>query len=379
MSAAALPESHAQIDVMHAYLARLVAAGGSDLFLVTQAPPSIKVRGHLHALDAPPLPVGAVQGLAQSIMSPAQRQAFDASHEQDLALALDGLGRFRVNVYVQRGETAMVVRHIPSQVPSFEALHLPPIMKTLALLKRGLVLVVGAVGSGKSTSMAAMLDYRNTQTRGHILTVEDPIEFVHDHKQSIVSQREVGIDTHSFDEALRHALREAPDVIAIGEIRDPATLRHALHYAESGHLCISTLHANNANQAIERMLNLCPQEEHQRTLMDMALNLKGVLAQRLVPGIAEAQVPATEVMLLSAYVSDLIHKGRADQLKAVMAKSREVGMHTFDQSLYDLYASGQITLDNALQHADSKNDLALRVRLENGRGVSSAGSAAQES
>ena len=360
MSADTLPDAN-QFD---AYLMDMVEAGASDLFLVSQAPPSIKVGGVVQAMKLPPLTAPALQSLAAAIMSDAQIKQFEVSHECDLALAVPGLARFRVNVYVQRGDIAMVVRHIPSTVPSFETLKLPPIVKTLAMQRRGLVLIVGSVGSGKSTTLASMLDYRNANAPGHILTVEDPIEFYHSHKKAIVSQREVGIDTLSFDEALRHAMREAPDVIMIGEVRDATTLQHAVHYAESGHLCVTTMHANNANQAIERMLNFVEQGQHKRMLMDLSLNLRGIVAQRLVPGVDARLVLATEVMLQSSYVSDLIHKGQVEQIKLAMAKSTEVGMHTFDQSLFDLYSEGRLTLEQAIENADSKNDLALRARLD---------------
>ncbi len=346
------------------YLRDMVRNGASDLFLVSHAPPAVKVRGTLLAIKAPILTGATLQTLAFALMNEEQLAKFKATHECDLAIAVPGLARFRVNVYVQRGDVAMVIRHIPSTVPSFEVLRLPEVLKTLTVQRRGLVLIVGSVGSGKSTTLASMLDFRNSTMPGHILTVEDPIEFFHSHKKSLVSQREVGIDTLSFDEALRHAMREAPDVIMIGEIRDAATLQHAMHYAESGHLCVSTMHANNANQAIERMLNFVDDSAHKRMLMDLSLNLRGIVAQRLIAGIDEQLVPATEVLLQSPYISDLIHKGQVDQIKAAMAKSREAGMQTFDQSLFDLYSQGVITLERAIEHADSKNDIALKARLD---------------
>jgi twitching motility protein PilU len=298
---------------------------------------------------------------------------FESSLECDLATSIEGLGRFRFNIFMQRGEVAMVVRYITASIPSMDDLKLPNALKGISMLKRGLVLVVGAAGSGKSTTLAAMLDHRNATAPGHILTIEDPIEFVHKHKQSIVDQREVGLDTHSFEEALRHAMREAPDVIMIGEIRDRLTMQHAMSYAETGHLCVSTLHANNANQAIDRMLNLFPADARHQALMDLSLNLKGVVAQRLIQGIKGALVPAVEVMLQSPYISDLILKGQVDQIKAVMAKSNDTGMQTFDQSLFALYASGEITLEQAIENADSKTDLSLRVRLTTGKPLGNSG------
>ncbi len=348
------------------YLKAVVEAGGSDLFLTAGAPPASKVAGVVGHLALPPLKAGQVRTLAELFMPEAQLRDFDVRMECDLAIRIEELGRFRVNIYQQRGEMAMVLRHIPSHIPSFEELKLPPILQQLALLKRGLVLIVGAAGAGKTTTLASMLGYRNTQRPGHILTVEDPIEFLHAHKQSIVSQREVGIDTLSFDDALRHAMREAPDVIMIGELRDVETLRHALNYAETGHLCLSTLHANNANQAIERMLSFFPDSAHKRIQLDLSMNLHGVVAQRLITGINGRQVPAVEVLLRTPFVADLINKGLIDQIRPVLAKSTEVGMQTFDQSLFKLLADGQISADQALDNAESRTDLSLRLRLERG-------------
>ncbi|TFZ05050.1 PilT/PilU family type 4a pilus ATPase [Ramlibacter rhizophilus] len=344
----------------------MVRVDASDLFMTVGAHPTVKIQGRMHAVGSATLASGAVKRLAYSAMSDNQRRDFERDLECDLALTVNGLGRFRFNVYVQRGEVSMVVRHVKSQIPSVGELRLPAIVERLAMLRQGLVLVVGSAGSGKSTTLAAMLEHRNRTAAGHILTVEDPIEFIHEHGKCIVDQREVGLDTRSFSEALRRALREAPDVIMIGEIRDEETMRHALHYAETGHLCVSTLHANNANQAIERVINFFPETGRRQILMDLSLNLKGVVAQRLVQGTAGRRVPATEVMLLSAYISELIQKGEVDELKAVIAKSNEVGMHSFDQSLHDLYQRGDITLEEALEHADSKTDLSLRVRLHAG-------------
>ena len=350
-------------DDLGRYLSLMVAQGASDLFLSSGVPASLKIQGQVKRLPEPKLESSQVQSLAYSVMRESQIREFESSMECDLAIALEGLGRFRVNVYRQRGDVAVVVRHVNAQIPSLESLKLPPVLSRLAMLKRGLVLVVGAAGSGKSTTLAAMLNYRNQHAAGHILTVEDPMEFEHQHAMSNVDQREVGLDTQSFDEALRHAMREAPDVIMIGEIRDRETMQHALAYAETGHLCVSTLHANNANQAQQRILNFFPEAAHKQVMMDLSLNLKGVVGQRLIRGTKERLVPAVEVMLLSPYIADLIQKGKTDEIKEVIAKSNEIGMATFDQSLYDLYQHGEISLEQALDNADSRTDLSLRIRM----------------
>jgi twitching motility protein PilU len=355
------------------HLQFMVQSGASDLFLTVGAPPSVKIHGVIRPINLPVLKPSDAKSLAYSVMRESQMREFESSLECDLATTIDGLGRFRFNIFMQRGEVAMVVRYITSTIPSIDELKLPPALMGLSMLKRGLVLIVGAAGSGKSTTLAAMLDYRNSTVPGHILTVEDPIEFVHHHKQSLVDQREVGLDTHSFEEALRHAMREAPDVIMIGEIRDHLTMQHAMSYAETGHLCVSTLHANNANQAIERVLNLFPENSRRQALMDLSLNLKGVVAQRLIKGTSGKLVPAVEVMLQSPYISDLILKGQVDQIKAAIAKSNELGMQTFDQSLYKLYTAGYITLEQAIENADSKTDLSLRVRLTSGKAPDASG------
>ncbi|AOW11617.1 type IV pili twitching motility protein PilT [Hydrogenophaga crassostreae] len=354
-------------DDLGRYLSLMVAQGASDLFLSSGAPASLKVQGVVKRLPEAVMRGAQVQQLAYSVMREAQVRDFEATQECDLAIAIEGLGRFRVNVYRQRGEVAVVVRHVNSKIPTLESLNLPPVLSRLAMLKRGLVLVVGAAGSGKSTTLAAMLNYRNQHAAGHILTVEDPMEFEHSHNMSNVDQREVGLDTRSFDEALRHAMREAPDVIMIGEIRDRDTMQHALAYAETGHLCVSTLHANNANQAQQRILNFFPETAHKQILMDLSLNLKGVVGQRLIPGTHDRLVPALEVMLLSPYIADLIQKGKTDEVKDVIAKSNEQGMISFDQSLYTLYQRGEISLEQALDNADSRTDLSLRIRLHAGQ------------
>ena len=355
------------IDDLGRYLSLMVSYGASDLFLSSDVAASLKIQGRIRRLPEPAMTGTRIKALAYSVMRDSQIREFEAELECDLAIALGPLGRFRVNVFRQRGEVAVVVRHINSKIPTLESLKLPPVLKTLAMLKRGLVLVVGAAGSGKSTTLAAMLDWRNEMASDHILTVEDPMEFEHSHKKCIVDQREVGLDTRSFDEALRRAMREAPDVIMIGEIRDRDTMQHAMAYAETGHLCVSTLHANNANQVMQRIMNFFPEAAHRQVQMDLSLNLKGVVGQRLLAGADGKRVPAVEVLLLSPYVADLIQKGKTDEIKDAMAKSTELGMMTFDQSLYELYVRGDITQAQAIEHADSKTDLSLRIRLASGR------------
>lgn len=362
-----IPSFSSDADDLGRYLALMVSYGASDLFLSSDVAASLKIQGRIRRLPEPAMTGTRIKALAYSVMRDSQIREFEAELECDLAIALGPLGRFRVNVFRQRGEVAVVVRHINSKIPTLESLKLPPVLKTLAMLKRGLVLVVGAAGSGKSTTLAAMLDWRNEQASDHILTVEDPMEFEHSHKKCIVDQREVGLDTKSFDEALRRAMREAPDVIMIGEIRDRETMQHAMAYAETGHLCVSTLHANNANQVMQRIMNFFPEAAHRQVLMDLSLNLKGVVGQRLLAGANGKRVPAVEVMLLSPYVADLIQKGRTDEIKEAMAKSTEMGMMTFDQSLYELYVRGDITQEQAIENADSKTDLSLRIRLASGR------------
>ncbi|MES2483979.1 MAG: PilT/PilU family type 4a pilus ATPase [Pseudomonadota bacterium] len=355
------------------YLQEMVAHNASDLFLTVGALATVKVEGKFVALDTEPLASGEVKLLAYSVMTEVQIRNFERDLECDLALTVERLGRFRFNVYVQRGEVSMVVRFVRSQVPPLSTLRLPRILEQLAMLRHGLVLVVGAAGAGKSTTLASMIEHRNLRSSGHILTVEDPIEYVHTHARCIVDQREVGLDTRTFGDALRHALREAPDVIMIGEIRDEETMRHALHYAETGHLCLSTLHANNANQAVDRIINFFPETARHQILLDLSMNLKGVVAQRLLQTGKGKRVPATEVMLLSSYVSELIQKGQVDDLKPAIARSNEVGMHTFDQSLFKLYTDGDITMDEALDAADSRTDLSLRMRLAAGLPPEQAG------
>ena len=346
-----LERTHSHDNDLSRYLSVMVQHGASDLFLSSGTPAGIKVQGALRRLDEPALDGSMTQALAYSIMRESQIKSFEATLECDFAIALPGLGRFRVNVFRQRGEVAVVVRHINARIPSIDNLKLPPVLKQLCQLKRGLVLMVGAAGSGKSTTLAAMIDHRNRIVGGHILTVEDPMEFEHSHGVAIVDQREVGLDTRSFDEALRHAMREAPDVIMIGEIRDRDTMQHA----------------NNTNQAIQRILNFFPEAAHRQVLMDLSLNLKGVVGQRLLRNSAGQLVPAVEVMLLSPYISELIQKGQTDDIKDAIAKSNELGMMTFDQSLYDLYLRGEISAEQAIDYADSRTDVSLRIRLHTGQ------------
>jgi twitching motility protein PilU len=305
-----------------------------------------------------------VHDVAWSILNDEQIAAFERDLELNLAISVAKLGRFRVNVFRQRGETAMVVRYIKSRIPSIDELGLPEILKQLIMEKQGLILVVGSTGSGKSTTLASMVNYRNEQKPGHILTIEDPIEFVHEHKKSVVDQREVGLDTHSYEEALKNAMREAPDVIVIGEIREQETMRHALHYAETGHVCLSTLHANNANQTLERIINFFPDTAHQALLLDLAQHLRAIISQRLIPGVSGRRVPAVEILLNSPFISELIEKSRINEIKDAMEQGKFAGMQTFDQSLYMLFKEGKISVDEALQHADSRNNLRLRLRLE---------------
>ena len=345
-------------------LLRLMAdEGASDLFLSANTRPHIKVQGVTRPVDMPALNSGETKERAYSFMTDSQRKEFESTKESNFALHVDGIGRFRLNVFYQRGEVSVVLRRIKSTILSFEELGLPPQVQELSLLKRGLVLMVGAAGTGKSTTLAAMIDYRARLMDGHIITIEDPIEYLFSNGKAIVEQREVGIDTNTFGDALRNAMREAPDVIVIGEIRDRETAQHAIQYAEAGVLCISTLHSNNANQAIDRILNFFPADARQQVLLDLSLNLKGVVAQRLIPDNNGKQALATGILLQSAYVSDLIQKGKIDVLTDAIKKSTDVGMQVFDDCLFRLYKDGRISLEEALRNADSHTDLALRIKL----------------
>lgn len=341
----------------------MVDKGASDLFFSVGAPPNIKIEGITSAIGEAPLQSHQMQSLTRSIMNDDQQKEFDANLELNMAIGLESLGRFRINLFRQRGEVAMVVRYIKGVIPSMTELRLPKVLESIMMEVRGLVLVVGSTGSGKSTTLASMIDYRNTNHRGHILTIEDPVEYMHDHKKSIVDQREVGIDTLSYDNALKNAMREAPDVILIGEIRDRSAMKHAIAYAETGHLCISTLHANNANQALDRILNFFPENAKQQLLTDLSLNLRAIISLRLIPGIDNHRMPAVEVLINTPYISDLIEKAKIDEIKEVMGRGAEQGMQTFDDALLKLYKEGKITKENAVKYADSKNNVSLQIRL----------------
>jgi twitching motility protein PilU len=342
-------------------LSAMVERDASDLYLAVDSPPMLRVEGFTEAVGTEALDSAGVEALAMSLMSERQQAAFEEKLEMNLAVASERLGRFRINVYRQRGTVGVVVRQIKSRIPTLDGLGLPPVLKTIALSRRGLVLVTGAAGSGKSTTQAAMLDYRNENTAGHILTVEDPIEFVHAHKKCIVSQREVGFDTLSFAEALRNALRQAPDVILIGEVRDLETMEAAITFAETGHLCVATLHSNNANQAIERVMNFFPASRHGEIYLQFSLNLRGIISQRLVPGVDGKRVAALEILIDTPWVKDLIKKGEVDTIKEAMEHSTQEGGQTFDQALYTLYAEGRISPEQALANADSSNNLRIRI------------------
>ncbi len=348
-----------------AYLKVMVDHDASDLFFSVGAPVNIKIEGHTKNIGDKPLSPQDARTLAYSIMNDEQVSSFEANLELNMAISMSDLGRFRVNIYRQRGETGMVIRYIKNKIPSIESLGLPVILKKIIMEKQGLILVVGATGSGKSTTLASMIDYRNEHKHGHILTIEDPIEFVHDHKKSIVDQREVGLDTHSYGDALKNALREAPDVIVVGEIRDRETMRHAIHFAETGHICLSTLHANNANQTLERVINFFPDTAHHGLLMDLSQHLKAIISQRLIPGVDVKRVPAVEVLLNTPYIAELIEDARIDDIKDAMLKAELDGMQTFDSSLYTLYKESKISMEDALKNADSHNNLRLKLRLEN--------------
>ena len=341
----------------------LATRDGSDLYLATGAPPCCKFQGILKPLTNEPLTPGAVSAIANSIMDEEQRQQFDKDLEMNLALSLSKVGRFRVNIFKQRNEVSIVARNIKLDIPKFDDLFLPPILLDVIMEKRGLVLFVGGTGSGKSTSLAALIDHRNTHTSGHIITIEDPIEYVHQHKKSIINQREVGVDTRSFHAALKNTLRQAPDVILIGEIRDRETMEHALAFSETGHLAISTLHANNANQALDRIINFFPEERRPQLLNDLGNNLKAFISQRLVRTVDGKRRASIEIMLGSHTIRDMIKRGDFGQLKEIMEKSTALGMKTFDDSLFDLVASGIISEEEAIKNADSPNNLKLRIKL----------------
>lgn len=341
----------------------MVDKGASDIFFSTNTAIHINIEGENLPVNAQIMGPGMIKEIAYSLMTPEQIKEFETTLECNFAISKTDIGRFRVNVFQQRGEVAMVIRHIKTEIPSFEQLGLPPILKELIMRKRGLLLLVGATGSGKSTTLASMIDHRNENATGHIITVEDPIEFVYQHKKSIVNQREVGIDTLSFDNALKNAMRQAPDVILIGEIRDMESMKLAMAYAETGHLCLATLHANNANQALERIISFFPPEIKQGLLLSVSLNLVGIISQRLVAAKSQKRVAASEVLINTPYVAELIQKQKLGEIKDIMADNNDIGMNTFDQSLFRLYANGKIDEENALTNADSRNDLSLKIRF----------------
>ena len=349
----------------------MVSRGGSDLFITGEFPPAIKVDGKMTKVSSQPLNASHTLTLARAIMNDKQAAEFERTKECNFAISPPGIGRFRVNAFMQQGKIGMVMRVIPAVLPTLDGLGLPPVLKEVVQSKRGLVILVGATGSGKSTTMAAMLDWRNEQSFGHIITIEDPVEFVHAHKNCVVTQREVGLDTDSWEAALKNALRQAPDVILMGEIRDRETMEHALAFAETGHLCLATLHASSANQALDRVINFFPEERRTQLLMDLSLNLKAVVSQRLVPKQdGKGRFAAIEILLNSPLISDLIFKGDVSEIKEIMKKSRSMGMQTFDQSLFDAFETNQILYEDALRNADSVNDLRLQIKLYSQRAKS---------
>lgn len=357
----------------------LVSRGGSDLFITGEFPPAIKVDGKLTKVSSQPLNASHTLTLARAIMNDKQAAEFERTKECNFAISPPGIGRFRVNAFMQQGKVGMVMRVIPAVLPTLDGLGLPPALKDVVMAKRGLAILVGATGSGKSTSMAAMLDWRNEQSYGHILTIEDPVEFVHPHKNCVVTQREVGLDTDSWEAALKNSMRQAPDVILMGEIRDRETMEHALTFSETGHLCLATLHANSANQALDRIINFFPEERRPQLLMDLSLNLKAVVSQRLVPRQdSKGRFAAVEVMLNSPLISDLIFKGDVSEIKEIMKKSRNMGMQTFDQALFDAFEGNHILYEDALRNADSVNDLRLQIKLYSQRAKSTDLSAGTE-
>ncbi|KAB0584579.1 PilT/PilU family type 4a pilus ATPase [Ideonella dechloratans] len=346
----------------------LVTRKGSDLFLTADFPPAIKVDGKVTKVSPQPLTGSHTVALARAIMNDKQAADFERTKECNFAISPQGVGRFRVSAFMQQGHVGMVLRTIPQELPTIDDLGLPQILKDIAMTKRGLVILVGATGSGKSTSLASMVDWRNEHACDHIITVEDPVEFVHPHKNCIITQREVGIDTEDWDIALKNSLRQAPDVILMGEIRDRKTMELAIAFAETGHLCMATLHANSANQALDRIINFFPEEKRDQLLMDVSLNLKGMISQRLLPRQeGRGRIAAVEIMLNTPLMADLIFKGEVGELKELMKRSRELGMQTFDQALFDLYEANAITYEDALRNADSVNDLRLQIKLNSKR------------
>lgn len=352
---------------MDELLVSLFKKGGSDLFIIAGAAPSMRVHGKVMPVMDKKLTADHTLALVQCLMTEGERQDFRKSKECNFAIALPDISRFRVNALVQRGSAGMVVRIIPNEIPSFEDLHMPDILTQVAMTKRGLVIFVGGTGSGKSTSLASMIDYRNLNSNGHIITIEDPVEFVHQHKGCIVTQREVGTDTDSFEVALKNTLRQAPDVILIGEIRDQKTMEHAIAFAETGHLCLATLHANNTNQALDRIINFFPEARHKQLLLDLSLNIRALISQRLLPTPSgKGRRAAVEILLNTPLMSDMIMRGEVHEIKSLMKKSADQGMQTFDHALFTLLQENAITIEEAMRNADSVNDLRLRIKLEGG-------------
>jgi twitching motility protein PilU len=354
--------------LMQSLLRKLVDKNGSDLFITAGFPPAIKIDGEVHRAAEQALTPDQSALIVRSIMNDRQAREFDGTKECNFAISPQGIGRFRVNAFVQQGSVGAVLRRIITRIPTLDELDLPPVIKDVAMTKRGLVIVVGATGSGKSTTLAAMVNHRNMNSRGHIVTVEDPVEYVHPHGRCVVTHREVGVDTESWHNALKNTLRQAPDVILIGEIRDRETMEYGIQFSETGHLCLATLHANSANQALDRIINFFPEEKRSQLLMDLSLNVKGLISQRLVPREkGDGRVASMEIMLNSPLIADLIFKGEVTRIKEIMGKSTRLGMQTFDQDLFALYERGVISYEEAMRNADSKNELRLRIKLESKR------------
>ncbi len=353
--------------LMQGLLKKMVAKDGSDLFITAGFPPAIKIDGEIHRVAEQPLTSEQSAIIVRAIMNDKQARDFDATKECNFAISPQGIGRFRVSAFIQQGSVGAVLRQIITKIPTVEDLELPSILQDIAMTKRGLVILVGATGSGKSTTLAAMVGHRNENSRGHIVTIEDPIEYVHPHRSCVITQREVGVDTESWFAALKNTLRQAPDVIMIGEIRERETMEYGIQFAETGHLCLATMHANNANQALDRVINFFPEEKRGQLLMDMSLNIQAMISQRLIPRVGGGRIASMEILLRSPLIADLIFKGDVMKIKEVMAKSNRMGMKTFDQDLFDLYENEKISYEDAIRNADSKNELRLRIKLQSKR------------